>query len=470
MALTYVKSSGLDTTGNYTVNALSITANVTSGNANLGNLATANFFSGNGHYLTAILGTQISGEVAYANKANSVAVANVSGIGNIATINKDGNASNILYGNGVFSAAPAGGGGGGTSVIVSSTQPGTANNGDLWLNTTTSILTVYYSSAWINVSANNSQILSTVNNFTGDNTTTNFTLTNAPVSKDYMFVAVGGILQPRTTYSVSGNVLTLSSAAPSNTPVDVTVIGGQATPISTAFSVSSSSQPNITSVGTLTSLVVSGNITTGNANLGNLTTSNFFSGNGSLLTSIAGGNVTGAVAYATTANSVAGGNVSGTVTNSTTAGTVISASQPNITSTGTLTSLSVSGNATFSSWTTFQQSNEVINTKTGATGVVAHDLSTGATFYHTSPAANFTANFTNVATTDSRTIVAALIIVQGATPYVPTAVQIDGTAQTIKWLGSTAPTGTASKTDVVSFSLVRVSATWSVYGQYSNYG
>lgn len=34
--------------------------------------------------------------------ANSVAVANVSGIGNIAVINLDGNASNILYGNGVF--------------------------------------------------------------------------------------------------------------------------------------------------------------------------------------------------------------------------------------------------------------------------------------------------------------------------------------------------------------------------------
>lgn len=44
-----------------------------------------------------------------ADSANSVAVANVVGMGNIATINKDGNASNILYGNGVFSAAPAAG-------------------------------------------------------------------------------------------------------------------------------------------------------------------------------------------------------------------------------------------------------------------------------------------------------------------------------------------------------------------------
>ena len=59
---------------------------------------------------------------------------------------------------------------------------------------------------------------------------------------------------------------------------------------------------------------------------------------------VAGANVTGAVSYATTANSVAGANVSGTVSSATTAGTVTTASQPNITSVGTLTSLTVNGN------------------------------------------------------------------------------------------------------------------------------
>jgi len=74
--------------------------------------------------------------------------------------------------------------------------------------------------------------------------------------------------------------------------------------------------------------------------------------------SVAGSNVSGAVGlatYATTANSVAGANVSGTVANATyatsagsagTAGTVTTNAQPNITSTGTLTSVSVTGNAT----------------------------------------------------------------------------------------------------------------------------
>jgi hypothetical protein len=84
-----------------------------------------------------------------------------------------------------------------------------------------------------------------------------------------------------------------------------------------------------------------------------------FVGNGAGLTSITGANVTGTVADAThagvadSANSVAGGNVTGTVANATyatsagsatTAGTVTTNAQPNITSVGTLTSLSVSGN------------------------------------------------------------------------------------------------------------------------------
>jgi collagen type VII alpha len=45
-------------------------------------------------------------------------------------------------------------------------------------------------------------------------------------------------------------------------------------------------QPNITSVGTLTSLDVSGNLSAGNANLGNLAVANFFSGDGTALSNV----------------------------------------------------------------------------------------------------------------------------------------------------------------------------------------
>ena len=82
---------------------------------------------------------------------------------------------------------------------------------------------------------------------------------------------------------------------------------------------------------TFTSLA---NIRSGNANLGNLVTANFFSGNGSGLSSITGTNVSGPVAnatYATTAGSA------------TTAGTVTTGAQTNITSVGILDNLAVTG-------------------------------------------------------------------------------------------------------------------------------
>jgi len=71
---------------------------------------------------------------------------------------------------------------------------------------------------------------------------------------------------------------------------------------------------------------VNGNVTAG-----------YFSGNGSLLTSLTGANVTGTVANATYATNAGA---------ATTANTVTDAAQANITSVGTLTSLSVSGNTT----------------------------------------------------------------------------------------------------------------------------
>lgn len=63
---------------------------------------------------------------------------------------------------------------------------------------------------------------------------------------------------------------------------------------------------------------------------------------------VSGANVVGAVALAALANAVAGANVTGVVANSVLAGTVITGAQPNITSTGTLVSLTVSGTITTS--------------------------------------------------------------------------------------------------------------------------
>ena len=136
-----------------------------------------------------------------------------------------------------------------------------------------------------------------------------------------------------TSASVSGNVTAGNVYANSGT-IGASLLTGTLT---------TAAQPNVTSVGTLTALSVTGNVSAGNVS-GTTGAFTNVSGNGAALTSITGANVTGAVAFATTANSVAGANVSGQVANALVAGTVYTAAQPNITSVGTLTSLSVTGN------------------------------------------------------------------------------------------------------------------------------
>ena len=114
---------------------------------------------------------------------------------------------------------------------------------------------------------------------------------------------------------------------------------------------------------------------------------------------------------------------------------------------------------------------EILNTKTTATGVVAHDYSTGSTWYHTSISANFTANFTNVPTTDSRTVVVNLILVQGATAYIPSALQVAGSALTIKWVNGVTPSGNPNKVDIATFTLIRSGAAWAqALGSYASFG
>ena len=90
--------------------------------------------------------------------------------------------------------------------------------------------------------------------------------------------------------------------------------GNAVTNVQTALVVTQASQPNITSVGTLTSLQVTGSVTGGT-----------FYGSGAGLTNVPVGNLIGTVNYANTA------------------GAVINPAQPNITSLGSLTTLSVIG-------------------------------------------------------------------------------------------------------------------------------
>jgi hypothetical protein len=125
----------------------------------------------------------------------------------------------------------------------------------------------------------------------------------------------------------------------------------------------------------------------------------------------------------------------------------------------------VSGSSNFLGTTNLQQLTEKIQTKTNATGTVEHDFSLGSVFYHTSPSANFTLNLTNVPVDNNKTSTIAVLIQQGIDAYFPTAFQIDGVAQTVKWSGGIAGSGTPLNLDIITFTLVRVSSSWIVFAQ-----
>ena len=90
-------------------------------------------------------------------------------------------------------------------------------------------------------------------------------------------------------------------------------------------------------------------------------------------------------------------------------------------------------------------------------------------FIASAPSANFTLNITNVPTDNLKTISVTVMVTQGATGYIPNVLQIDGSAQTIKWLAGVTPTPTSSvgKVDFFNFTLVRRSSAWTVYGNAS---
>ena len=288
MALEKIKPFIVDATQDFVFGNATITGNITSTNANLGNLAVANFFSGT-------LTTSSQPNITSVGTLSNLSVTSNVSAGNIKT-------NNLLYA-----------------------------NGSPWqIGTTTTV-----SGSNTQVQFNDASSFGASANFTFDKSTNTLTVTN--------LVTNGSGISNITGSNVIGQVPNASVAA----------------------TVYTNAQPNITSLGTLTSLSVTGNITSGNADLGNTATANYFVGSGNNLSNIQGSNVTGAVSYATTANSVAGANVSGAVTyagtanavaganvfgqvgNSLVSGTVYTAAQPNITSVGTLANLTSDGTVNF---------------------------------------------------------------------------------------------------------------------------
>lgn len=116
-----------------------------------------------------------------------------------------------------------------------------------------------------------------------------------------------------------------------------------------------------------------------------------------------------------------------------------------------------------------QQIREKMNDSTVSTNVMTCDFSTGAIFYNTTAlSANFTINLTNLPTDNGYALTVTVIVNQGSTGYYPNALQIAGTVQTIRWANNnSAPTPTANKIDIFTFTLLRRSSSWIALGSYS---
>ena len=144
---------------------------------------------------------------------------------------------------------------------------------------------------------------------------------------DYFFT-LGGVVNEGTSFIVSAPTgeITFGTSNIVFSTFSTSQVYDAGTGLSltgTTFNINAS-QTQVTAVGTLASLSVSGNANVGNIGATNGVFTNV-SGNGSALTSITGANVTGQVSFAATANAVAGGNVSGQVSFAATANAVAGA-------------------------------------------------------------------------------------------------------------------------------------------------
>ena len=398
------------------------------------------------------------------------------------------------------------GAGGGTTVDVSETVPDSPSAGNIWFNSTNGKIYVYIddgdSQQWVQpVIPGVAQAQDGVVNAFSSIKLSDSSQMDAVGQDTITFVDGPGI---EITNDSTNNTIIISATATGGG-------GGGGGVDLTAFSVGAEgsasgdgaiSYNNLTGVFTYTPPDLSAFITSENQTLDEVTTAGATTTNNISVGDVTSSGTISSVAVTTTGDITVGGDLitsgSGTPELQSdneillTAGTrvQVSSSPFNLAS---LTQLTINGliasngdlvynsdTNTFQgyegSWTSFVTSgsvpllSEVSSTINGATGTIVHNTTTGGVFYHTAPAANFTANFTNVPTTDDRITTVALIIAQGVTQYMPTAVQIGGAAQTIEWFGGSVPGGTANGFDIVSFTLIRQSSTWTVLGASSTYG
>lgn len=111
----------------------------------------------------------------------------------------------------------------------------------------------------------------------------------------------------------------------------------------------------------------------------------------------------------------------------------------------TLNGLTVNGTTTLSETT---ETLNVINSYGTSQSV---SFTTGNVHQLNGLTGNYTFNWTDVPTAVNRTFTLTHIIPQGATPRIPTTLQINSSTVAINWAGNVTPTGSANRQNIVSF-------------------
>lgn len=187
---------------------------------------------------------------------------------------------------------------------------------------------------------------------------------------------------------------------------------------------------------------------------------------------------------ATNLTDIPAANISGQVANALVAGTVYTNAQPNITSVGTLSSVTVSGtstlgNVSISGTANIQQGTEkVTSNNVGSTGTLNFDVLDSAILFKTASATgNVTLNVRGNSTVQlnsvldtGRSLTCTFINTIGSTGYQPTVYQIDGANVTVRWLNGIAPLATVNSTHVINLNIIKTGVSqYTVLGSYGSF-
>lgn len=165
------------------------------------------------------------------------------------------------------------------------------------------------------------------------------------------------------------------------------------------------------------------------------------------------------------ADLIVAGNITGSITSANFAnfaGNVTISNQPNITSLGTLANLTVSGTSAIQ-----QAIEKVTVSSVGSNATINYDLLTSAIVLVTNNSTgNFTLNFrgNNTITLDSiltsnQSMTCTYINTNGSIPYIVENIQIDGSNVSPYWFGGIAPIiGTENGKDVYTFNIIKTAA------------